>query len=163
MSDELKIRIKMLTSWIVMAFSANAPKGTGARMGAAFLDRQIRPIHPLPLHKFSPTSENFFPFLPDLRLATYHLLLPRASRPSRSHSLPRCGFPASSGWFLASSGRFAASWCTISFLSSPALLSSGCPMLSSRQAPRPSSPTLRPSCEEKIFIAQKRVNKPCSP
>ena len=66
MRDEWKIRIKLLTSWIIMAFSAIAPKWTGARMGAAFLDRQIRPIQPLPLNDFSPTSENLFLFLPDL-------------------------------------------------------------------------------------------------
>jgi hypothetical protein len=56
--------IDHLTTWILKAFSAFAPKRAGGRTGAAFFERRIGPIQPLPLYNFSPTSENFFSFLP---------------------------------------------------------------------------------------------------
>jgi hypothetical protein len=49
-----------------MAFSAFAPIGTGGRMGTVWTGRQIGLFELLLLHKFSPTSENFFSFLPCL-------------------------------------------------------------------------------------------------
>jgi hypothetical protein len=56
--------IDHLTTWILKAFLAIAPIPTGCRMGAAFFECRIGPIQPPQLTKFSPTSENFFSFLP---------------------------------------------------------------------------------------------------
>ncbi len=67
----------ILTGWILKAFSGIAPRRTGARIGAALIERRIEPIQPLPLNKFSPTSEILFPFsslTTDYRLLTTALL-----------------------------------------------------------------------------------------
>jgi len=133
MSDELMIKIKFISSWILTAFSAIVPIETGARMGTASMGLLFRLGYSLPLNKFSPTSEISYPFLPDLRPTTYDFPRPRASRPSRSYSLPRCSDLSSSGWFLAFSRSVLASWCTISFSSSRALRPSSQPPVSSKQ------------------------------
>ena len=75
MSDGLKSWIELLTSWILTAFSIFVPKRTVGRMGTVFFERRIETIQPLPLNKFSPTSENFFSFPP---LPTACCLLPTA-------------------------------------------------------------------------------------
>ena len=76
MSDNLRIAIKILTAWILKAFSAIVPMGTGARMGTASMGLLFRPGYSLPLYNFSPTSENFFSFS---SLPTDYCILPTAT------------------------------------------------------------------------------------
>jgi hypothetical protein len=88
MSAERKIRIKILTSWILTAFSVFVPIWTGARMGAVLFESSIELIQPLPLNKFSPTSENSSPFFPYIRHTIYDLLLLLGAVPKNAYFSP---------------------------------------------------------------------------
>jgi len=84
MSDGLKSWIKLLTSWILTAFSAIAPKWTGARMGTVSMGAMAGVFNP----SFSPTSEKFFFFS---SLYPLYFILQSASALSplyRTHLLP---------------------------------------------------------------------------
>jgi len=108
MSDEWMILIEILTSWILMAFSAIAPIGTGARMGTGLNGGKGRAFP----SDFFPNLRIFFFFFPrpttcDLRPAALsHLLLNQAhSLSKQGHSLSNQGLPLSKqGQSLSKSG-----------------------------------------------------------
>ena len=75
-SDKKAMMIELITSWIIKAFSAFAPKWEPAELGTARMGRQTGIIQSFLLQNFFPTSENFFSFLP---LPTDYCILPTAS------------------------------------------------------------------------------------
>jgi hypothetical protein len=85
-SDKTAMMIELITSWILTTFSAFAPKWELAELGTAFRGSKIELLQGFPLQNFSPTSENFFSFLPCLPrwkagLSTAYCVL--AKRPSQ--------------------------------------------------------------------------------
>jgi hypothetical protein len=71
---EAKEVFLILTGWILMDFSAFAPKWAPAELGTANWSLKTELFQGLSLQNFLPTSENSFLFLPDLLPTIYYLL-----------------------------------------------------------------------------------------
>jgi hypothetical protein len=105
MKDETRGFVEMITYWIIIVFSAFAPKWRGDRMGTVWMGPLFRLLDSLPLPKFSLSPYNFSKILfPGFTGAawgagdrTRETLVPTAATPipfaARPIPVPTCPIP----------------------------------------------------------------------